>query len=115
MMSPSLMRRSVVSRSPVEEGAVGGSEIVDHEPAARAMDLGVVTARVPVGDDDPAIGQPADQVAPVCELDPIARRHHDGTGTAAGLTLLDLRRDAEAAWLSELSTRRSTATGPMKW
>ena len=47
----------------VDEGAVGRAEVAEHEAAARAADLGVVAARVAVGDDDPAVGEAADEVA----------------------------------------------------
>ena len=86
----------------VQEGAVGGAQVVDHEPAARTVDLGVMAAGVAVVDDDPAIGQTADQVAPVAELDPVAGRHHDRARPPARLALLDLGRDAEPARLERV-------------
>jgi hypothetical protein len=86
----------------VQECAVGRAQVVDHETAAGAMDLGMVAAGVAVVDHDPAVGEPADQVAPVAELDAVTGRHHDRARTPARLALLDLGRDAEPAGLERV-------------
>src|SRR5918994_3463346 len=86
----------------VQEGAVRRPEVIDHETAPGTMDLGVVAAGVAVGDHDPAVGEAADQIAALAELDPVAGRHDDRARAPAGLALLDLGRDAEAARLERV-------------
>src|SRR5680860_232986 len=56
-----------------------------------------MTARVAVGDDDGAVGEPPDQVGVLREFDAVAGRHHDRAGPLARFGLFELRRDPEVS------------------